>query len=996
VARLSSLLFSRSVFFFSSLLSPSFSVLQGLLCSLLVPPLSSHSTSKDREEVEEEERTLIVALENTSKMRTSKRTKKRAEKSPDSDGKTELTMDAILALLSKANTAKEAAEAETAKEKKAKEKAEAETAKANKAKEEAEAEAAKEKKAAKAAKAEAAKEKKKREDVEAQAKETEKEREEQAKLMHELEEKLATMKLNPIVGCALSMVRASLVADWAEQEGKKLLRWCPNVSQMARAKGSTALLNNVVYTLRALPMRSPLAWGVLRSLSETEQPSDGEHRKAHRKCGAEAQKLMKRLANTGAFESAKDEDACTDRLKSALLAVLPSWADAFCGVKRSNRHRPHRPKKRASAEAEQDLNAVHTMELDLVVVPNQQGRTNTAFVVLEAKRCAEDKMDAEIGVARVQLYLYLCNLFCLKVPIHVLAGVVIFDKHNGNRILFLELGLVTLLGVDAAHSHLVPAFGSREKYGKTTKVGMPSSTVADAQERTREREPRQRHRRCTRRDTSATSASTSASTPTSATSTSTSASAPTSASTPPTGRGRSRRGRGRDSEKSSKGASLATKDSSKASSARPAAAKDSSKASSAEPAAEELPTMVNWILLRYRKPREDELRKFLYAVYSGVVDQSTDSLSVQCLLPVSTVVAHPNRQVCAVARFGEAASPHFLKVFDRNHWRENAAMGTFSLIPGERTLRRSPRFYERAWACQRQGLERKGFARQTPSTVKLPYLEVLWYELIPYRAAPPKIKVLHVYAAFQQLVAVHQNGLVHCDVRLANLLLNADDTGERTASDDAGESVAAAPAAAATAQSAPSSSVDLEQSILCCPGRFAFWIDFDLSVSIQKSKVDEEKKNKLAGARGEPDTARPKKKEPEEAARSVYGDAKYPNGYVYELPDAVRHPDATAARKVQPFHDFYAFFALFAKFYAPACTTSGGATPSWWFTVQNVDTVFAGKSEGGIQHNSKWNDLLSMNLLEGEHWRDHLLDDLELSWPEAGNPLPSGSPNVSP
>jgi hypothetical protein len=142
--------------------------------------------------------------------------------------------------------------------------------------------------------------------------------------------------------------------------------------------------------------------------------------------------------------------------------------------------------------------------------------------------------------------------------------------------------------------------------------------------------------------------------------------------------------------------------------------KDSSTASSAVPAAEELPTMVNWILLRYRTPSKDELRKFLYAVYSGVFDQSTDSLSLQGLLPVSTVVAHPNRQVCAVARFGKAASARFLKVFDRNLWRENAAMDTHTLIRGERTLRRSPRFYERAWACQRQGLEQKGFARQTP------------------------------------------------------------------------------------------------------------------------------------------------------------------------------------------------------------------------------------------------------------------------------------------
>jgi hypothetical protein len=256
--------------------------------------------------------------------------------------------------------------------------------------------------------------------------------------------------------------------------------------------------------------------------------------------------------------------------------------------------------------------------------------------------------------------------------------------------------------------------------------------------------------------------------------------------------------------------------------------------------------------------------------------------------------------------------------------------------------------------------------------VKLPYLEVLWYEIIHYRAAPPKIKVLHVYAAFQQLVAVHQECLVHCDVRLANLLLNADDTGERTASDDAGERAAAAPAAVATAQRATSFFVDLEQSILRCPGRFAFWIDFDLSVPIGKTK------------------------EPGEAATPVYNDATYPNGYVYELPDAVRHLDATAASKVQSFHDFYAFFALFAKFYAPACTTSGGATPSWWFTVHDVNSVFEGKSEGGIRHNLKWECLLNKNLSEGQHWRDHLLDDLELSWPATGNPLPSGSPNVSP
>jgi hypothetical protein len=141
------------------------------------------------------------------------------------------------------------------------------------------------------------------------------------------------------------------------------------------------------------------------------------------------------------------EKECTVALQQGLVQLLPVNATVLLEM-------PLKPSRTQRADSGNTF-------VDLVIVP--QGGTfsrRCICVVLEAKRCVADKLNATVTEAHLQLLpLHVQPGVCVGMRLHVLGSLVVFSNDD-NAILYLELGLVTLVRNAVGKQAFSPSSGA--------------------------------------------------------------------------------------------------------------------------------------------------------------------------------------------------------------------------------------------------------------------------------------------------------------------------------------------------------------------------------------------------------------------------------------------------------------------------------------------------------------------------------------------------------
>mmetsp|Transcript_1061 Transcript_1061/g.3257 ORF Transcript_1061/g.3257 Transcript_1061/m.3257 type:complete len:365 (+) Transcript_1061:2968-4062(+) len=292
---------------------------------------------------------------------------------------------------------------------------------------------------------------------------------------------------------------------------------------------------------------------------------------------------------------------------------------------------------------------------------------------------------------------------------------------------------------------------------------------------------------------------------------------------------------------------------------------------------------------------------------------------------------------CSISNAEDVNHRWVLKLFDRSYLDDNGRLildADALDVPA-----RIPDVYPPAFHAQLPLNPPADLQYVASRTFVAPHLSTVTYRYLAYEVIPPEIRLIHMYAAFEQLISLHCKRIIHGDVRLANLLLKTKTKGSTDAPQ--GSSTEASypdPDTVASSSKKEKSKKDKDKVLGLYPAQLAFFIDFDLSCQLPNQGSDK-------GSRKGKEEAPPE--EDMNTNQEMLGASQYHRRYNVDVVDTKRHPDARPSMLKSPLHDLYSFFMMFVRCYRPKdtddSTPSAAEADDWWFTKEAVDKVFLSK-----------------------------------------------------
>lgn len=662
-----------------------------------------------------------------------------------------------------------------------------------------------------------------------------------------------------------------------------------NVSEIANAKGAEFLDKNMYEVKRALPVRSFLAWEILRKENWTAKNE------------LETANILFKLLDKNKSPHWRGDEVEFVRLLFSAFNHSLGWGVFNVDVEVILTH----------------SGAKHS-RLDLIIGPGGVCDEKRIYLLLEAKVVENlEEVTKAVTIARRQLYLYLCNLLSTRGSIHMLCGVIIFRKSPPGIVyydLFLPLLLKRLSNPDGPSNETEIACGPYQTFkeqirsGGEEARGMQSAGMkqssdeaesvskgngsednvgrcsVDAKKVDQDKKAAQEDKSVDTRDMNGMS---------------------------PNGNGeKGKQGKGRNGKNES---------------------------DVKFPDGDNLPTMVLWLLRQETGAlKAEDVSAYLGAIKAAINEHRTQigegmgRSNLPSVIPPEVVIPYvvkgrdgeeESRQlsVCAVSRKKNFGSM-FSKVYDNSHSMNGRSP-------------RSPNLYVKAWRLQIPPQMRWKDSFTEPVIISCGTADdpaLLEYSLIPYAVCPREIKGLHIYAAYVLLNKLNcgQSPIVHADVRLLNLLFNMQLSEELMAELEKNEPF------------------KFKNDVLDLQRKEANEKKETEEVSKRekgKKKVENSDKNKGKGEStdgGGKKSSSPEKKKNKKNKNKLHefhahqvafwidfdfsygrnpsiGNIHYPAGY-REVPDTVRHKDAKAGKEKKAAHDLFSFFMMFGKMYKPA------------------------------------------------------------------------------